>query len=369
MEPREYDYVVIGAGIAGLSSAYHLSKDEHSVLVLDGSDGTTSASFASTAEMNHDPDAEWGVVTERFGIEGAKQLWQLCANGIDLLSEFAHQLGEDHFRTDRMPAYFYAYKDEDIPVLEEKYAFYKSIGAHVTLETEHLPHPSFRAVLTIHGEGVTNNQKILKILADITRVQGGDILYNQNVRSLDGGMVTTETGEVFHGKKVIIATGDGGGLLPDTFEIEHKRTFVLSYEKEQLPELFRSCVMWDTDEPYHYIRSFDGTRLWIGGEDVYENAYTPSAEADEEKYALLADYGTALFGIDHTYVRQSAWSASFFPAKRGLPYIGEIAGTNHIASTAFGGTGIITSFMSGYLIAGWEREEFLEYKKLFAIDW
>lgn len=366
---KEYDYVIIGAGIAGLSTAHHLTQDEYSVLVLEGSDGTTSASYASTAEMNHDPDAHWELIIERFGIEGAKQLWKLCADGIDLLSEFAHQLGEEHFRTDRLPAYFYAYRDEDLELLKKRFDLYTRIGAHVSLQTENLPHHNFKGVLVIHGDGVTNNQKILKTLAHTTKAQGGEILYHQKVTSLDGGTVTTDTGDVFFGKKVVIATGDGGGLLPDSFEIEHKRTFVVSYEKEHLPEFFHSCVMWDTDEPYHYTRSFDSTRLWIGGEDVPDALYVPSLEADEEKYALLADYGKTLFGLDSTYVRQAVWNASFFPAKRGLPFIGEISGTNHIANTAFGGSGIITSFLSGYLLAAWERGELLENKKLFATDW
>jgi glycine/D-amino acid oxidase-like deaminating enzyme len=369
MESPRYDYIIIGAGIAGLSTAHHLTKDGHSVLVLEEGDGTTSASFASTAEMNHDPDAHWETVVKRFGIDGAKQLWQLCANGIDLLSEFAHQIGEDHFKTDRVPAYFYAYRDEDVAALQKKYDFYTSIGAHVSFDTENLPHPRFKAVLTIHGEGVTNNQQILKVLAHTTRAQGGVIMHHQKVTSVHEGIVTTRSGAVFHGKNIVIATGDGGGLLPKSFAIEHKRTFVLSYKKENLPELFRSCVLWDTDEPYHYLRSFDSSRLWIGGEDVYEKDYTPSKKNDEEKYALLADYAKKLFDTDDSYVRESAWSGSFYPAIRGLPYIGEIAGTNHVANTAFGGTGIITSFISGYLIAAWERGELLEHKKLFATDW
>lgn len=369
MELPQYDYVILGAGIAGLSTAYHLTKDGYSVLVLESTDGSESASQASTAEMNHDPDAHWENVVEQCGIEGAKQLWKLCSNGIDLLSEFAHRTGEEHFRTDRVPAYFYTYRAEDIATLTKKHEFYESIGAHVTLETENLPNAHWKATLIIHGEGVTNNQALLESLAHATRAQGGEILHHQKVVSLEGSTVTTETGEVFTGKKTIIATGDGGGLLPDSFHIEHKRTFVLSYEKENLPELFRTSVMWDTDEPYHYIRSFDNTRLWIGGEDVYEREYTPGKEADEEKYTHLAEYGKKLFGIDESYVQESAWSGRFFSAKRGLPYIGEIEGTNHIANTAFGGTGIITSFLSGHLLAAWERGELLEYKKLFAVDW
>lgn len=371
MKKESYDYIIIGAGISGLSSAYYLSKDGYKVLVLEADDGKNSASFASTAEMNHDPDAHWDTVVEHFGIEGAKSLWKLCANAIDTISEFAHQVGEKHFRTDRLPAYFFTYRESDVPILKSKFDVYTSIDAHVSLDTKPRSdlHQSFKGVLTTHGDGVTNNQQLLKTLAHFVHEQEGEIVHNQKVVRIEGNTAVTVPGEVYMGEHIIIATGDGGGLVPTTLEIEHKRTFVLAYEKDNLPDLFTGSVMWDTDEPYHYMRSFDGNRLWVGGEDVYEKDYTPSTDADEKKYKALDTYAREVLGIDDTYVREGAWSAQFYPTKRGIPYIGAVEGTPQIISVGFGGTGIVTSFISGYLIAAWARGELLEYQKLFALDW
>jgi glycine/D-amino acid oxidase-like deaminating enzyme len=369
MEHTEYEYIVIGAGIAGLSAAYHLVKDGYSVLVLEATDGSESASMASTAEMNHDPDANWDNIVEQFGIGGAKLLWKLCSDGIDLLSEFAHQSGEPHFGTDRVPAYFFSYRNEDTEILKKKYDFYTSIGAHVSLDTASSLHPNFHAVLTTHGEGVTNNQMLLKTLAHEVRERGGSILHNCPVSRLHGNRVITESGEEYLGKQIIVATGDGADLLSWSSEIEKKRTFVISYQRHDLPEFFRTSVMWDTDKPYHYVRSFGGNRLWIGGEDVYERDYVSSEENDGKKYAALEQYAREVLGTDDSYVHQSAWNGPFYPAKRGLPYIGVIPGTPHIASVGFGGTGIITSFLSGYLLAAWKRGELLDYQPLFAADW
>ncbi len=382
---EHYDYVIVGAGIAGLSAAYYLSADGYRVLVLEATDGTQSASYASTAEMNHDPDAAWEHVMEVFRTEGAKDIWEVSERGIELLSEFSHQLGEPHWNAQRVPAHFFSYTTEGVALLEKKFEQYQKIGANVTLDVAPQLHPSILAVLTTHGDGVTNNQQILKGLAHGVREHGGKILYNTRVTGLDQNRVRAvmpksmqavensapASGESveYSGEHIIIATGDGGGLLPD-LKIKRKRTFVVSYKTpEQLPELFRDSVLWDTDAPYHYIRSFAGNRLWVGGEDVFEHEYEPTPEHDAEKYARIDTYAREVLGIDSTYTHQATWSGLFYPTARSVPYIGAIPGTPYIASTGFGGTGIVTSFLSGYLLAAWKRGELLEYQKYFALDW
>ncbi len=104
-----HDHIIIGAGIAGLSAAYHFAKDGHSVVVLEATDGKSGASFASTAEMNHDPDAKWEKVVERFGIEGAREVWELSDFAMEKLADFAHRPGEEHFGTERLPAHLLSY--------------------------------------------------------------------------------------------------------------------------------------------------------------------------------------------------------------------------------------------------------------------
>jgi glycine/D-amino acid oxidase-like deaminating enzyme len=364
-----YDYVIIGAGIAGLSAAYHLGKDGHSALVLEATDGKDGASQASTAEMNHDPDASWDKVVERHGLAGAKKVWQLSDLAIDVLTKFAHRPGEEHFGTNRLPAHLYSYHEHDAEELKNKYEFYKSIGADVTFaEDGSALHESYKAVLTIVDEGETNNQEILKLLAHAVREQGGEIHHQTRVMRITsrGGVpaVETENGETYLGRRIIIATGDGKGLTPVPLVINRVRTFVIAYERKDMRPLFRESLMWDTDEPFHYTRSFDNTRLWVGGEDVEEKAHDPKGDAG--RYAAIENYAKDVLHLDDSYKRDGEWNAVFFPSERGLPYIGDFKDTPLSVSVGFGGSGILTSFISGYLHAAWLRGEHLEYKTLFA---
>ncbi len=367
---NHYDYIVIGAGISGLSSAYHLSKDGYRVLVLEAEDGKNSASFASTAEMNHDPDVEWQQIIVQYGLEGARALWTLFGNTLDTLSEFAHQVGEEHFRTERVPAYLYARTEEGIRKLEGKYQQYKDIGANVSLDVTARPdlHPAFKAVLTIHGDGVTNNQHLIASLRHMILEQGGIIVNHKKVNSIQDTLVSTADGDTYLGDSIIVATGDGSGLVQLPEKVKRTVTFVVSFERHNIPDVFRNAVMWDTDEPYHYTRSFAGNRIWVGGEDVGEEEYNETPESNQKKYDALAMYAKEVLGIDESYAIQATWKGTFFTSARGLPYIGEVEGTKLLASVGFGGSGIITSFLSGFLIASWNRGELLEYKKYFTVN-
>lgn len=94
-------------------------------------------------------------------------------------------------------------------------------------------------------------------------------------------------------------------------KIGRERTFVVSYKKQNMDKLFSSSLLWDTAEPFHYIRSFAGNRLWVGGEDVAEESYTPSS--DKRHIAALNKYSREILALDSSYVleKKKSWSGVF----------------------------------------------------------
>ncbi len=368
---KNFDFIVIGAGIAGLSCAYHLTKDGYSVIVLEKSDGKDNASYASTAEMNHDPDATWDRIITKFGIREAKRIWKLSEFSAQLLTKFAHRPGSKHFSTERVPAHIFTYDQKGSTHLKKKFELYKKIGAQVTFtENAQSLHKNFRSSMTIKNEGATNNQALLIALRVATHEQGGKVMYKTPVIDLkvneQGVEVKTIKGKIFQAKNVILATG-GIELIKLPIKIGRERTFVVSYKKRNMDKLFSSSLLWDTAKPYHYIRSFAGKRLWVGGEDVAEESYTPSS--DKKHVAALHKYSREVLALDSSYIfeKKKSWSGVFFPAARGLPYICDVPGTPIKLALGFGGSGILMSFVSGYLIASWLKKKEMKYKPLFEI--
>ena len=360
-----YDFIIVGAGIAGLSSAYHLLKDGYSVLVIEKDNGLQNASFNSTATMSHDADIKWDYVIGYFGIRGALDLWELSELSMKLLKKFAHEF-EPHFNTERLTSYIYSNSKEKTKKLKNSYEIYKKIGVAVKFEKNgNLIHKNFDSFLTIPREGQTNNQAIIKNLRHAIRKMSGKIILNTPVAKFlvenrKVKVITTKE-KVFEAKQLIITTGYNS-LLPDAkFHTSIKRTFVVSFKKHNMPKFFRSSVLWDNEKPYHYIRSFRGNIVWVGGNDVDEKDYNPK----KDYYKNLEQYSQKKLLFDKSYKKITAWNGTFYTSKNSLPYIYKLSGKPIYVNFGFGGTGILTSFISGYLISSWLKGKNKKYQYLF----
>ncbi len=366
-QEKIYDFIVIGAGFAGLSSAYYLAMDGYSVLVLDRNDGHNNASSNSTAMLSHDPDADWDMIISQFGIEGARKVVELSEKALALFESYSKK-SSPHVVVNRVPAIMFARSKTKSEQLVEQYETYRKIG----LKTEFIRegsavHKSFHSVLTISREAQTNNWSLLNALARSVRTHGGKIIFNLPVTSVseERGLACVATGkEIFYGKQAIVTSGDQNFFPKLDLGIKAKRTFALTFEKHGgLPKLFTSSMMWDNEKPYHYIRAFRGYKIWVGGEDVMEKNYDPK----KDYYPPLEVFAREVLGFDKSYKRTSPWNATFFPTQSGLPVIAHVPDMPVIMNVGFGGTGILTSFISGYLLASWLKKKELMYKPLFGI--
>lgn len=228
-----FDLIVIGAGFAGLSAAYHFAtKGKQKVLVLEKGDGKDNASFTSTAEMNHDPDTDWQKIIKKFGVEQASRIWKLNEGEIKRLSLFAHSPNITHFETKRASAFLYGQTKEDLKYIRQKFALYKTIGAQVELRAP-MSDAFFKHSLCIKNGGKTNNQAILTGLKKVIRENGGQVLYGKEIVSVirkDAQLYEMATSsKTYFTKKVLVATGDQTILGLDTLPIQKIKTFVTRY--------------------------------------------------------------------------------------------------------------------------------------------
>ncbi|MES2953387.1 MAG: FAD-dependent oxidoreductase [Patescibacteria group bacterium] len=366
-----YDYAIVGGGIAGLSTAYHLVRDGHSVVVFDRDNCLSNASFNSTAITSHDPDCDWDKVIEKFGIEGARDIWKLGEHSMKMLAEYAHKVNP-HFVAKRLPAHIFSTSAKMDEIVASKYELYKKLGGHATLIKEGSTiFKTFRTVLTVEAEGQSNNQALLKTLVRAVKYHGGKILTYAPVSEVKeekgASTIVYKEGDSLRAKKVLFATGEGA-LHPALMGLTVKRrTFVMAYDKQDIPKPFRGSVLWDMADPYHYIRSFRGRTVWVGGSDILDSDYDP--KKDDSYYGAVDKFAHDTLLFDSTYKKSGQWSGTFYPAKDiEVPYIGEIPGSSNYANLGFGGTGILMSFVSGYLFASWAKGKETGYKKYFALD-
>jgi gamma-glutamylputrescine oxidase len=81
----ETDVVVVGAGAAGLAAALRLSASGRSVVLLERNICGGSSTGKSAGFLTPDSELELSQLVRRYGVRGARDLWECAQRGIDLL--------------------------------------------------------------------------------------------------------------------------------------------------------------------------------------------------------------------------------------------------------------------------------------------
>ncbi|HEY5741832.1 MAG TPA: FAD-dependent oxidoreductase, partial [Terrimicrobiaceae bacterium] len=172
------------------------------------------------------------------------------------------------------------------------------------------------------------------------KTSGSHIDNEKHELRTDGGAISYET--------LVAAThvpiqGERGTLDAAAFQtkLAGYSTYALQAEIEAMPE----SLFWDTNDPYLYLR-FDRlagkSSLIIGGEDHK----TGQEEQTETRYKSLE---ATLKGIFPRAKITHRWSGQVLETPDGLPYIGEVAKRQFIA-TGFSGNGMTLGTFSAMLI-------------------
>jgi glycine/D-amino acid oxidase-like deaminating enzyme len=109
-------------------------------------------------------------------------------------------------------------------------------------------------------------------------------------------------------------------------------------------------LVWDTDNPYLYMRTTDDGRLLIGGEDSSTNFPFFQQQIKEWKHKKLMHKLDAIIP-DNGFIEDFSWGGTFGSTKDGLPYIGESPEyKNALFVLGFGGNGITFSVQAMEII-------------------
>lgn len=105
----------------------------------------------------------------------------------------------------------------------------------------------------------------------------------------------------------------------------------------------KDVLVWDTANPYLYIRTTDDGRLLVGGEDSSTNFPFFQQQIKERKYVKLQSKLDELIP-ENGFIEDFSWGGTFGATKDGLPYIGASPEyTNALFVLGFGGNGITFS--------------------------
>ena len=327
------DVCVIGAGIAGLTTAYQLAKAGKRVIVIEKyrqvSQGETSR---STAQLTFFTDYSYSQL-KRFHGDDVQMIMESHRYGMETIEQIARE--EDiacDFR--RVPVFLFAPREKDVELLDKDQKVLTDIGVnvirHARIPVAGLPDYPCMEVQNLAQIHVL---KYMYGLASAVERQGVDIYCNTRATEIKehaaGVTIQTENGHTIHCTDLVTATNSPiSELVGVHLKQAAFRTYVvgLKVEKGALPY----ALFWDTLDPYHYVRLVempDHDVLIAGGEDHHTGRNEDGGET-EERFQHLADWAHQTFPQCGELLYQ--WSGQVMESVDGIGYNGRHGDNKHI---------------------------------------
>jgi glycine/D-amino acid oxidase-like deaminating enzyme/nitrite reductase/ring-hydroxylating ferredoxin subunit len=365
------DVVIVGSGIAGLSTAYELSTVGRSVIVVDRGSiggGMTSRTTAHLAPICDDGVAE---LIRLRGEEAAREFTESQNAAVDRIEAIVrkHGISCDFRRLEAFlfPAPGVDFKDAREQQDKELEALHK-VGASVERATG-VPLKGFEKapVLRYADQATFHPIKYLSGVAAEIEKNGGRIFANSAVTKIeeneDGVRLDVEGGLSITASHAVFATNSP---INDWVELHSKqapyRTYAMAFTlpKGRLPD----ALYWDMDDPYRYVRLQPGTGrtdfLIVGGADHKSGEANDGAVRFEALEAWTRQHVPAL-GEE-----VARWSGQVMDTIDYCGFIGRNPGNRRVfVATGDSGQGMTHGALAGIMIKNLVIYDATPYEKVY----
>ena len=358
------DVCIVGAGIAGLSTALALVRLGLDVLVLDqgpiggGQTARTSAHLASAL------DDRFHVLERRFGRDGARLAYESHAAAIDAIERNVRELGLA-CAFQRVDGYLFDPPSSSHRELAREVEAAARAGLAVD-EIDCAPLPfDTGPCLRFGNQAEFHPLAYLRGIAEAFVRRGGRISTARHVLAIRGGdrvELELERGRTVHAAAAIDATNSS---ITSRFDLPLRdaayRTYVLALA---IPHGYiPHALYWDTEDPYHYVRvaGDDGREvLLVGGEDHRVGQGDPPTS-----FARLEAWTRERFPDAGEITNR--WSGQILEPADGMAYIGSVPGAEHVyVVTGDSGNGLTHGTIAAELLPALIVDGEHPWKKLYS---
>ena len=347
------DVCIVGAGIAGLSTAYHLSQAGQKVVVLDSRRAAAGQSQRTTAHLSNAHDNLYSEVEKIHGVEGIRIAAESHTAAIDRIEEIVQTRGID-CDFSRLPGYLFCAPGHSPELLKRELAAAERAGIAGLEMCDRAPLTHFDTgpCLRYPHQGQFHPMRYMAGLIEEIRKAGGEIFHHTSVDRVIGGnrahVVTTHQRRVF-ADAIVVATNTP---VNDILAIHTKQAPYLTYalgmrvQRGTIPR----ALFWDTAENYHYVRlqSWDegADILIVGGEDHKAGQAT---DQDERHGRLEAWARERFHSLGEVMFK---WSGMVMETTDGGAFIGRNPGdeSNVYIATGDSGMGMTHGTIAGMLL-------------------
>ncbi|MEM7224089.1 MAG: FAD-binding oxidoreductase [Pseudomonadota bacterium] len=351
------DVCVVGGGYTGLSAALHLAERGYEVVLLEakrvgwGASGRNGGQLGA-AQVDMQPE-----LVRRYGPERARALWQIAADGKDLVKRLIEKHGIDcAFTTGHMGC---AVKPADLARFEahadfvaEHYGYrhYRVVGRDETAALSGTGR--YQGALFDASAGHLHPLNLALGLARAAMAAGARIFEASPVEEFRPGdpvTVKTERGQIRAHFLLLGCNGYLGRLVPEI------AGHILPAENYQLataplPEglaegvITNNACLWDTHHQVYYYRKSPEGRLIFGGGVGYAGSAPKDMTAVVRRHMLKIYPQLAAVPIDY------AWGGTFANTLSRVPDLGRLA-PNVFYAQGYTGHGVALATAAGQILA------------------
>jgi glycine/D-amino acid oxidase-like deaminating enzyme/nitrite reductase/ring-hydroxylating ferredoxin subunit len=344
------DACVIGAGIAGLTTAYLLATEGRKVLVLDDGPVAGGESSRTTAHLSFVLDDRFHRMRQLHGLRGLKLAAASHAAAVSRIETIV-AVEQIDCGFERLDGYLFVPPGDPTDELERELEAARAAGVDVEW-ADRAPMPGLHSgrCLRFPNQGQFHPLRYLAGLAGAITRRGGRIHRDTQVAEVNEERpvrIKTREGREIVADDVVVATNSPihTRFKFHTKQVPH-RTYALAARMS--PGTAPRALLWDTAHPYHYVRQgFDRERdedlLIVGGED-HKTGQKDDAEA---RWDRLEAWARERFpGMEDVAYR---WSGQVLETLDGLAHIGRDRDGVYVA-TGDSGMGMTHGTIAGMLL-------------------
>ncbi len=343
----ETDVVIIGAGIAGLSSALFLKEKGLKVIVLESERIIKGTTGYTTAKVTSAHGMKYKDLASSFGKEGAKIY---ASANQEALNKVAEIIKKNNISCDfkRNPAFTYIEDKKNIDELRQEFEASKSAGLPVSWQEKFDLPFEVSAAIRFEDQAQFHPRKYLLGLAQKNSGNGSYIFEETKVLDIKDSnpyVIKTQSNKV-KAKYVIMATRTP--FTKDIFYSKNllpRQSHIIACRVKKIP--FEG-MFYSSEEKAYSLRTHDsseGKYLLVGGEGH------AAGEAGDirVRYQNLENFAKNHFDIE---LVDYYWAAEDNFSVDKVPFIGQHSNTskNIFVACGFGAWGMTTGTLSGIII-------------------
>lgn len=355
------DVLIVGGGITGLTMGVLLQRAGFSTAVADRGRLASGETSRSSAHLTEFPDAGCArLITDR-GIRAARSVVESQRQAIGLIESLA---GDARCDFERVPGYLYCEEAGERDRLRDECEAAASAGMPARL-LDRAPLPFATAgAIEFPNQAQLHPLRYLAGLARLYLDAGGLVSEETHVHSIDEDRSVCRvrssrwTAQV---KRVVAVTDapiTGGALLDSKLRANRSCVIALRVDASALPH----GLFWDTDDPYHYIRSArtaSAPVVLVGGED-----HRTGIEGEPEAMGRLEAFARERFQTREVTGR---WSGQIMESVDGLPFVGPREQDSRVyLATGYAGNGLTFGTVAAQVLFELLRGGRSAYAELYA---